>query len=168
MDRIRVFLLLGLFCAPVFAFAQNPQDRKPTVFAPPLVIPDTGKKITVGARDTNINHTASFLNLRQCIDYAMEHQPALNRALINVDIARDTNGVNLAGWLPQVTGSGNLVHYFQVGAGSAISTGGTTTSSTGTSSTGSTSTGTGTTGATTGGTGSTTTSSGRFTNTFIP
>src|ERR1700744_4754462 len=159
MDRIRVFLLLGLFCAPVFAFAQNPQDRKPTVFAPPLVIPDTGKKITVGARDTNINHTASFLNLRQCIDYAMEHQPALNRALINVDITRETNGVNLAGWLPQVTGSGNLIHYFQQSSGISASTGGTTTTgtSTGTGTTG-TGTGTGTTGTTTTSTGGSTSS----------
>jgi outer membrane protein TolC len=133
MGQIRIFILIGLFCAPALVFAQNPQNRKPTVFAPPLVIPDTGKKITVGAKDTDINHTSSFLSLRQCIDYAMEHQPALNRALINVDITRETNGVNLAGWLPQVTGSGSLVHYFQQPSGGTVSTPGTTTTTTTTS-----------------------------------
>jgi len=129
MGQIRIFILLGLFCAPAFLFAQNPQNRRSSVFQPPLVIPDTGKKITVGAKDTNINHTSTFLTLRQCIDYAMEHQPALNRSLTNVDIVHETNAVNLASWLPQVTGSGNLVHYFQQQGGGGVTTaGGTTTS----------------------------------------
>ena len=34
-----------------------------------------------------------------------------NQAMIGVDIARVTNSINLAGWLPQANVSGNLTHY---------------------------------------------------------
>ncbi len=111
MGTIRFFLLIGLFCIATLTFAQN---RRSSVLAPPLNIPDTNKKITVGARDTNINHTSQFFTLRQCIDYALLHQPALNRSLINVNITKETNAVNLAAWLPQVNATGNLIHYIQV------------------------------------------------------
>ena len=58
--------------------------------------------------------SASSLTLDQCIQYAMKHQPALNQALIGVPIARATNAINLAGWLPQVNITGNLTHYLQL------------------------------------------------------
>ncbi len=48
----------------------------------------------------------------------MQHQPGLNRSLINIDIARTTNRINLATALPQVSSSGSLIHYFQTGSGS--------------------------------------------------
>src|SRR5262249_11121674 len=51
------------------------------------------------------------LTLDQCIDYALQHQPALNQSLINIQIAKATNAINLAGWLPQANISGNLTHY---------------------------------------------------------
>ena len=51
------------------------------------------------------------LTLRQCVEYALKHQPNLNQSLIGVDIARTTNSINLAGWLPQANISGNLTHY---------------------------------------------------------
>jgi len=129
MGTVRSFLLISLFFIPSFIFAQN---RGNSVLAPPLYIPDTNKHITVGAKDTNINHTSLFFTLRQCIDYAMVHQPGLNNSLINVNITKETNAVNLAGWLPQVTGSGNLVHYFQIpsSGATAVSTPGASTSST--------------------------------------
>jgi len=110
MGTIRFFLLIGLFFISSYTFAQN---RQTSVLAPPLYIPDTAKRITVGAKDTNINHTNQFLTLRECIDYALLHQPALNRSLINVDITRESNAVNLAAWLPQANVSGNLVHIIQ-------------------------------------------------------
>lgn len=53
----------------------------------------------------------SSLNLDQCIQYALKHQPALNQTLINTEIARSTNNINLSGWLPQVNAAGNLTHY---------------------------------------------------------
>jgi len=110
MGIFRFFLLIGLFLVSAVAFSQN---RQSSVLAPPLYIPDTGKRITVGAKDTNINHTSQFLTLRQCIDYAMLHQPALNRSQINQSITKETNAVNLAAWLPQVSASANLIHNFQ-------------------------------------------------------
>lgn len=90
-------------------------------------------------RDTTYKNSGTdVLTLRQCIDYAMQHQPMLNKALINVEVAHETNAVSLAGWLPQVNASGNLVHYFQqsgnnvavnTGAGSTTTTTSTTRSS---------------------------------------
>ena len=44
----------------------------------------------------------------------MQHQPGLNQARLNEDIARATNVINLSGWLPQVDVSGNLLHYRQL------------------------------------------------------
>lgn len=60
------------------------------------------------------NNPVERLTLQQCIDYAMVHQPALNRSQINVSITKLTNAINLSGWLPQVNASGNLTHYFQL------------------------------------------------------
>lgn len=57
--------------------------------------------------------TSQYLTLKQCIDYALTHQPALNRSLINVDITKTTNAINLAGWYPQVAITGNFNHYLQ-------------------------------------------------------
>jgi len=55
--------------------------------------------------------TVHAFTLDQCVEYAMKHQPRLNQAMIGVDIARVTNSINLAGWLPQANVSGNLTHY---------------------------------------------------------
>jgi outer membrane protein TolC len=60
------------------------------------------------------NNNTNGLTLQQCIDYALQNQPALNEALINVSIARTTNAINLSGWLPQVNAGGTLTHYFQL------------------------------------------------------
>jgi outer membrane protein TolC len=58
--------------------------------------------------------TTQVFTLEQCIRYAMQHQPGLNQARLNEDIARATNVINLSGWLPQVDVSGNLLHYRQL------------------------------------------------------
>jgi outer membrane protein TolC len=55
--------------------------------------------------------------LRQCIDYALQHQPAINQALINQDIAHLTNGISISGWMPQMSFSANLNHYFTLPTG---------------------------------------------------
>ncbi len=54
------------------------------------------------------------LTMEQCISYALKHQPALNQALLNTSIAKTTNAINLAGWLPQVNVSGSFIHYIQL------------------------------------------------------
>jgi len=120
MGTIRFFLLISLFCISSFTFAQV---KRSSVLAPPLYLPDTAKHMTVGAKDTNINHTSQFLTLRQCIDYALLHQPALNRSMINQNITKETNAVNLAAWLPQVNATGSLIHYIQLPSNNSASTG---------------------------------------------
>jgi outer membrane protein TolC len=52
--------------------------------------------------------------LKDCIEYALHHQPALNQSLLNISITRTTNAINLSGWLPQVSISGSLIHYNQL------------------------------------------------------
>lgn len=140
-----------------------------------MPMPDTSSVVVKA--DSSHNAAGAFMSLQQCIDYAMIHQPNLNKALINVNIAHETNAVNLAPWLPQVSASGNLTHYIQFPAngvittqgGTTTTTGGTATGGTGTGTGGTTGTGTGT-GPTTGSTTSTSTSgvATRTANTFIP
>lgn len=106
--------------------------------------PDTSKLLVPIIKDS----TNTYLTLKQCIDYAMEHQPALNKARINVDIAKTTNAINLSGWLPQINANGDLIHYIQQNKnGSGVISDGSTTGST---------------------TGTTTTSRSSSVNTFVP
>ncbi|MGZ3754649.1 MAG: TolC family protein [Mucilaginibacter sp.] len=129
MVTIRFLVLTTcLFLTALFTYAQVGSKKSSTVFAPPIDAGTMNSRITIGAKDTNINHTNQFLTLRQCIDYALLHQPALNRSLLNVNITKETNAVNLAAWLPQANASGNLIHYIQV-PGTTVATSGTATSS---------------------------------------
>lgn len=57
--------------------------------------------------------TAAPLSLRQCIDYALQHQPALQQSLVRTNIAKATNAISLSGWYPQVGVTANLNHYIQ-------------------------------------------------------
>ena len=59
----------------------------------------------------NANDTTTNLTLRQCIDFAMQHEPTTQQSVINVSIAKVNNAINLAGWLPQANISANLIHY---------------------------------------------------------
>jgi outer membrane protein TolC len=60
----------------------------------------------------NSQDSVPTFTLKQCVDYAIQHQPFVNQALINIDIARTTNAINFSGWLPQVNVSANFTHYF--------------------------------------------------------
>jgi len=125
----RVLLLnTCLLCLSVFSFAQN---NTPKSVSAPVVEPDTSKVSLlqpVKVKDTSKNGAIEYLTLQQCIDYAIQHQPGVNIALINVDVAKTTNLINLSGALPQVNAAGNLVHYLQESNGSTGS--GTTTTTT--------------------------------------
>jgi outer membrane protein TolC len=66
------------------------------------------------AQDASQMDTTQYLTLSQCINYALQHQPALNQSLLNISITRATNAINLSGWYPQVNASGNLTHYLQL------------------------------------------------------
>lgn len=127
--RLLLLTVLMSFTAPA-SYAQN---NKPDAATPPLTAPDTTKTnllMPVTVRDS-ANTEAESLTLRQCVDYAMQHQPGINKALINVDITRTTNAINLSGWLPQVNAQGDLTHYIQTT--STVSTNSNGTSSKGSS-----------------------------------
>ena len=68
----------------------------------------------VSAQNKNTTDTSQFLTLKQCIDYALTHQPQINQSIINVSIAKLTNAINLAGWFPQVNVNGTFTHYIQL------------------------------------------------------
>jgi len=117
MHSIRTLILTAsIICISIFANAQTQ---------------DTSKLLVPIVRDSS-NNVSEFLTLKQCIDYAMQHQPSLNRSLINIDIARTTNAINLSGWLPQVNATGDLIHYIQLSNNGAavVSSGGTGTTGT--------------------------------------
>jgi len=116
---IRISLLAFIFsCFSFIGYSQTP---------------DTSKLLIPILRDSSKNAVAEYLTIKQCIDYAMIHQPALNQSLINVDIARATNAINLSTWLPQVNATGEAIHYIQQSNyGAATVTGGTTTTGTST------------------------------------
>jgi len=117
MRTLRIFLLF-LLVTCLSGVLVNANAQAPT--------PDTSKLLVPVVKDS----TNTYLTLKQCIDYAMEHQPALNRALINVDIAKTTNAINLSGWLPQVNANGDLIHYIQQNnKGSAVVSDGSTSGS---------------------------------------
>ena len=58
--------------------------------------------------------TIQIFTLPECINYALDKQPNLNRSIINKAIVKKTNAINLSGWLPQIIFSGNAIHYIQL------------------------------------------------------
>lgn len=141
---LRPFLFAGLLLLSLTAAAQSNKKKQ---FPVPENVPDTstvGFPIMPNATDAGKNG-GEYLTLKQCIDYALIHQPALNKSLISTAIARTTNSINLAAWLPQVNANGNVVHYIQQSNANISTSTGTTT-----------------------GTGSTGTVRSSYNNTFIP
>ena len=123
--RLLLFTLVLSFAASI----SKAQKTTTNSIAPPVTAPDTTKNnllAPVVVKDST-GTGAESLTLRQCIDYAMQHQPGINKALINVDVAKTTNAINLSGWLPQVNAQGTLNHYIQTsssGSSTAISSSG--------------------------------------------
>lgn len=66
---------------------------------------------------------AEYLTLRQCIDYALQHQPVLKQSILNVAVTKTNNAINISGWLPQVGLSASFVHYEELPT-SLLSSGG--------------------------------------------
>ncbi|XHR96191.1 TolC family protein [Mucilaginibacter sp. UC70_90] len=136
---LRLVSLTILACLSLTVTAQN-NKKQPQAPAPEST-PDTagiGFPVMPNAATAGKND-GEYLTLKQCIDYALQHQPALNKSLINTDIARTTNAVNLAAWLPQVNASGNLIHYIQqpnTGISTGAGTGGNVSTTAGSGSTG--------------------------------
>ncbi|MDR3714513.1 MAG: TolC family protein [Puia sp.] len=59
----------------------------------------------------NANDTTQNLTLRECVDFALKHEPTIQSSVVNIAIARVNNSISLAGWLPQANISANLTHY---------------------------------------------------------
>lgn len=57
--------------------------------------------------------TTQYFTLKQCIQYALTHEPELNKSLVNIAITKTTNDISLSGWLPQVALNGNYTHYIE-------------------------------------------------------
>lgn len=54
-----------------------------------------------------------LLNLNQCIQYALQNQPAVRQANIDEAINERDIGISLAAWLPQVNSANSATHYFK-------------------------------------------------------
>ena len=70
--------------------------------------------VFVYSQNEEQSDSTRFFTLEQCIHYGMQHQPGLNRSLLNTSIAKTTNAINLSGWLPQVNLIGSMIHYNQL------------------------------------------------------
>lgn len=75
---------------------------------------------------TSTDTTALTLTLRQSIDFALKAQPVLKQAYIDEEINERDIRIGLSAWLPQVTSSNSVQHYFQrpTGAATGVGTGG--------------------------------------------
>jgi outer membrane protein TolC len=117
--KLHSFLLItGLFSISLCSYAQNKPRQNPaqTSVSAPVIVPDTTKTnllLPVTIKDSGKNSAGDYLTLQQCIDYAIKHQPGLNISMINIDVAKTTNAISLSGALPQVSASGDLIHYIQ-------------------------------------------------------
>jgi outer membrane protein TolC len=61
-----------------------------------------------------LRQPAETYTLDDCIAYALQNQPQRHQSQINVRVAKVTNRINLAGWLPQVSLIGSGTHYNQL------------------------------------------------------
>ena len=131
-SAIRASLLITcLFCLPFISRSQTKtaNNTGSKSITPPLVVPDTTKNgllLPVVIKDTG---KVQYFTLKQCIEYALQHQPGLNIALINVDVTKTSNAIALSGLLPQVSASGNLIHNIQDNNSAIVTSNGTSTNS---------------------------------------
>jgi len=99
-----------MVCTVQLCFAQKVNPNNPPVPA----MPDTLKtNLVIPQNPADTGKNSQSYSLRQCIDYAMQHQPGINIARLNIDVTKATNDAALGAWLPQATASGQLIHYFQ-------------------------------------------------------
>jgi len=60
------------------------------------------------------NDAPQTLTLRQCIDYALQHQPSLQKSLLNISVAKATNSINKSLLYPQVGATATFTNYLQL------------------------------------------------------
>jgi outer membrane protein TolC len=87
--RFRFFpfysIIFLLFCCPALLKAQAPADS-----------------------------LAPVVSLQECIRYALKNQPLVRQTQLDQEINERNIDIALAAWLPQVNGTGNFQHYFQL------------------------------------------------------
>ena len=79
------YILIFTLCCPFFLQAQTPRDS-----------------------------LAPVVSLEECIRYALKNQPVLKQTQLDQEINERNIDIALAAWLPQVNGTGNLQHYFEL------------------------------------------------------
>jgi outer membrane protein TolC len=124
----RLFLFAMMVFLSLQVKAQTKRQRQAQTQVQQQVPMEDTSKLVNSIRDTT-NPGAPTYGIKQCIDYAMIHQPSLNQAQINIEITKATNAIDLSTWLPQINASGDAIHYIQQSAYSSASTtttGGTT------------------------------------------
>ena len=67
----------------------------------------------IHAQDATANGSVQNLTLPECVDYALKNQPSIRQAMLNVQITKVTNFINISGWLPQVGSTATLAFYPQ-------------------------------------------------------
>jgi outer membrane protein TolC len=75
------------------------------------------------AQTSPSDSTSSSLTLRQSIDFALKNQPVLKQAYIDEEINERDIRIGLSAWLPQITSSNSIQHYFQRPTGAATGAG---------------------------------------------
>ena len=60
------------------------------------------------------NDAPQTLTLRQCIDYALQHQPSLQQSLLNISVAKATNAINKSLLYPQIGATATFTNYLQL------------------------------------------------------
>ena len=86
----KLTLLVMLLTASIVCFSQN-----------------------TNAPQTN-NDAPQTLTLRQCIDYALQHQPSLQQSLLNISVAKATNAINKSQLYPQIGATATFTNYLQL------------------------------------------------------
>lgn len=61
-----------------------------------------------------IDSTAKAFNLRECVQFALDHQPAVKQSEIDIDITERMIKSRLADWYPQINVNYNIQHNFQL------------------------------------------------------
>lgn len=113
-NKASFFLFIScFFCLSLFTNAQEVDSNRFHLPDNDTLTNRVNLPLTENLQETARN-SGEYFTLRQCIDYALVHQPALNRSQLNISITRTTNAISLSQQLPQVNASGNLSHYFQL------------------------------------------------------
>ncbi|PZF73651.1 TolC family protein [Taibaiella soli] len=62
----------------------------------------------------NADTISGVVSLGQCIQFALQNQPALKQSLIDEAIQKANINIALSSWLPQANLNANLIHYFEL------------------------------------------------------